>query len=1018
MTRCKAKQHKEYCYKMSVFLFHVGQASPDSLDIGDENGDLVNGTGEEHPDSEGDRRPSLNASTPDDDLSVRERTSTVPPARTIAQVYMDPSTAAQSQPDLLGIPYSAHENVLIRKRTINSSLSISPEHLNSRLSMPPFVFSSTSLRSVENTPSTSSSYANDMAMRAGGNDEESTRENSSADDTSLNEQVNRNLNEEMTAASTSEEINTRGECDSPTGTIISDVSSSITGTHQLSSEAEGNQNSTPVSGSEHEVSIADIEGENIPSSALNSDTVMNMNEANDEIADGNNDITLEIFSEQNSQTSEQERIADALVTETLPETTDLDSSSEERNDGNNQNVSEINEFEELEPSSEAGSENANTETQERTTVSVVISPQDASSLIANSFAAQEPSSIHDDSEPSGEHDLPISGQLSLHEEVNADLSNDEINLSLVQRDSPIEEGLSLPVNEQSEETSSANSLENCNDERGRTNQPTNDTCTLSDVQALELSSVSLSATEHSPGPRTEQEISDETQVDQSSIDHMSDITPLFTRFGGDLTRESFMDLESEPDIMNAFSLSHTTSDVVMPTQSADIEGTSPRRTVGTCNLRTLFQIPDSENNFAADTAENSFERIQQVSTSLVEGVSEDSDVLQNIDTMQRVAAGSGDLDGDTTSSDAAVMNISDLDTQVNSSVSELPPSNSRTSVESMAAGETMLHSRNDEVDYSGLLATTSSNEQRHAEQSSADGAMPPSTQPETSDTTSTNDERPPQRSNLISPIPSITHVRYLRSKNVSIRLPSRTPTPLPVVHVVPPNVPVSSSKSDGDLPSSIEAEPVVPATRLDSSVVFNRESNLVGGRSLARDVFDAPVGVQEAVNAGASTSHSSHSEDITGAQRASVSHVPHSASKRRTSCDSSQSGSVKNKKKSKTRNRSSQSSLTDRTDGAGPSSRQAQSRRRASEERENRNLPNTTEEANDESTSSHRPASIYVQISDFARDEDVLDEPLPPRKLLKLYCNNKKVIVQSVILYKHQKVLLWISYNLRLGESS
>lgn len=957
-----------------MYYFNLGQASPDSIDSGDQNGELLNGTDEEHAESDGDRRPSLNASTPDDDLSVRERTSTVPisPARTIAQVYMNQSAEAQSQPDLLGIPYTTHENVLVRKRNINNSLG--PQlSVDSRLSMPPFVFSCTSLRSFDNAPSTSSSYANDMSLRIGDNESENTGENSETDDTSLNEHINRDLNDENEALPNSVQTSSLSAPDSP-GEIICETGASE---HQTSSAVESMGPSGSVPAVELESTC--LSTEHTPSTSANSDTIINgvNSEETSEIRDVNaNNVSVGNSDENNSLSGELGTSAVNDVSETV-----VEQDEPVANERNIDNISNVNEHQETESE----------ETEDSTNASDVVCSPEASLSEDNSFLDQRHSAsaeIAPSSEDSSTLPLQLSSQYSA---LTVDLPPVEPSISLGERDVTLGEEFSRRGND-IEEATSSNILEGSEDNSAnRPNTlPLNNVSELSVTGTEDPTSCRTTDIEHS---NEQLEIPDENNRSQNSVERTS-----FSMFGADVTEESFMNLESEPDIMNVLSLSNTnTSDVVMSTQSADIGSTSPRRTMATCNLRTLFQIPDGDN--AAQTIDNSVGRIQQQDdTTRSEEVSSDTNVLENSATTQRVIGtvetneNSDAIEQATGTSDLGAGSLNAFST---ADISDISSSSSTSAVENSTSSELLLSGGNElantevlgmpsgqyeeeQVEQERTFTNTTENElsQRTRIETSASGATLNASLISQS---STNDELRSPRSSLSSPIPSITQVRYLRSKNLSIRLPSRTSSPLPVVHVVPPNVPVSRRNSENDLfLSPIEADPILAATRLDSR---SRESSPVVTRSLARDVFDAPDGSREVINAGASTSHcdTSLSEPTAATPTSSTSSTSDgsiSAPQRRSS-----SGSGKNRKKNKQRSRSNRQPSTNEPTEGVESLEQAQSGRRIIEERTNRNVvDNPSEQTNDESSPSNHRASIYNQISDFASDEDVLDESLPPRK--------------------------------------
>ena len=958
-----------------MYYFNLGQASPDSIDSGDQNGELLNGTDEEHAESDGDRRPSLNASTPDDDLSVRERTSTVPisPARTIAQVYMNQSAEAQSQPDLLGTPYTTHENVLVRKRNINNSLG--PQlSADSRLSMPPFVFSCTSLRSFDNAPSTSSSYANDMSLRIGDNESENTGENSETDDASLNENINRNLNDEVEALPNNVQTSSLGARDSPSE-IICEAGASE---HQTSSEVESTHPSTAVPAAELESTC--LSTEHTPSGSGNSDTIINgVNcEETSEIRDVNaNNVSFSNSDENNSLSSELGTSAVNDVSETV-----VEQDEPVANERNIDNISNVNEHQETESE----------ETEDSTNASDVVCSPETSLSEDNSSLDQQHSVASAEIAPSSEDSSTLPLQLSSqHGALTVDLPPVGPSISLRESDVTLGEEFSRRGND-IEEAASSNILEGSEDNSA--NRP--NTLPFNNVSAL-----SVTGTEDPTSARTtdiehsneQLQIPDENNRSQNSVQRTS-----FSMFGADVTGESFMNLESEPDIMNVLSLSNTnTSDVVMSTQSADIGSTSPRRTMATCNLRTLFQIPDGDNT--ARTIDNSVGRIQQQDdTTPSEEVSSDTNVLENSVTTQRVIGTvetneySDAIEQATGTSDLSASSLNAFGT---ADISGISSSSSTSVVENSTSSELLLSEGNELANTEVLGMPSGQYEEEQVEQertftNTTENELSQSTRIETSASgatlnaslisqSSTNDELRSPRTSLSSPLPSITQVRYLRSKNLSIRLPSRTSSPLPVVHVVPPNVPVSRRNSENDLfLSPIEADPILPATRIDSRA---RESSPVVTRSLARDVFDAPDGSREVINAGASTSHcdTSLSEPTAAtptSSTSSTSDVSNSAPQRRSS-----SGSGKNRKRNKPRSRSNRQPSTNEPTEGVESLEQAQSGRRIIGERTNRNVvDNPSEQTNDEPSPSNHRASIYNQISDFASDEDVLDESLPPRE--------------------------------------
>ena len=884
---------------------------------------------------------------------------------------MNQSAEAQSQPDLLGIPYSTHENVLVRKRNINNSF-VPQLSADSRLSMPPFVFSSTSLRSFENSPSTSSSYANDMSLRAGGNENENTGENSETDDTSLNEHSNRNLNGEIEALSNSVQTSTLRAPDGPSETIFEMTS------EQTYSEAESTQPSSSVSNSV--LVSSSFSTEHATNTLASSNTMINEvnNEDNSEIRDVSaNDVSLDQSDENNSYTGELGTNAVSDVSETV-----IREDEPMANERNIDNISDVNEV-----------QVAPEETED---VSDTVSPVESSLLVDNSFLDQQDSAVSDEIAPSSEDSSTL---LSQDDVLTVDLPPVETSTSLGERDVTSGEVLSTPDNDLEDGTIS-------NILQGSDNIETNSACRPNTLNLNNVGTLSDSASactsdiEHS----SEQlEIADENNRNQNSVGHTS-----FSMFGTDVIRESFMNLESDPDIMNVLSVSNTnTSEVVMPSQSAETEGTSPRRAMAIGNLRTLFQIPDRDNT--TQTVDNSLARMQQQDETIPsDEVSSDTDVLENSATTEGVTGTIGTnenndaIEPDTGTSDLSGSSSNAYGT---ADISDVSSGSSTSVVENSTSSELLLNGGNDltnremqtmpagrcEVEQAVQGRAFSGTTENELSQSTRTGTSPSGATINASliSQSSTNDEPRFPRTSLSSPVPSITQVRYLRSKNLSIRLPSRTSSPLPVLHVVPPNVPVSRRNSENDLLlSPIEADPILPATRQESPA---RESSTVVTRSLARDVFDAPDGSREVINAGASTSHcdTSLSEPTAAVATSSASDVSNAAPQRR----SSQSGNAKNRKKNKSRSRSSrQSSTTEPTEGV-ESSEQIQSRRRIIDERPNRNLvDNSLEQSNDESSPSHHRASIYNQISDFARDEDVLDESLPQRKYIIIYTTTPPLV--------------------------
>ena len=286
----------------------------------------------------------------------------------------------------------------------------------------------------------------------------------------------------------------------------------------------------------------------------------------------------------------------------------------------------------------------------------------------------------------------------------------------------------------------------------------------------------------------------------------------------------------------------------------------------------------------------------------------------------------------------------------------------------------------------------------------SENRVKPSTSSNRESSPAVSNERTTARAATPARIPSFTHVRYLRSKNVSIRLPSGKSTTLPVVHFVPPNIPLSpNSLQQPNVTQAavvaipVEAEPVLPATFVDSNAHLNRRSSSTARESLSNpgDVFlvEHRQDGGQRIGAEASTSHVTPSGAT--ALDPGPSAASHSAPKRRSSSEGAQSGNTKVKKKGKSRNRTSsrEVSVAEPRENPERTPRELREnpevaadpsvRRRRHEDASNRQLevPQSHtggEQRND--ASSPRAASIYVQISDFATDDDVSEESLPARK--------------------------------------
>lgn len=895
----------------------------------DLNGELVNGTGDDHFENDGDRRPSLNASTPDDDLSLRERTSTVPipPARPIGQVCIDQSSAAQSQPDLLGLPYTSHQSAHMRKRNMDTSLIVSPEvssEHNSRLSMPPFVFSYSSLRSFENSPSTSSSYANDMALRLGGNEDENAGENSDIDDDA--EQAGSSVNSELANCAQNNSIGSTTE------------------------------NAAFVPNSEVEDNSVGATSD-VPDTSTNLHTVLNEVNTEDVVEFCDVDANTINTSEHNASASRPQTSAEPDNREAVLHEVEV-----VINEGNDDNVNVL-------VKNEAASENMSAECNTNGS-SLASFPE---SFVENSIAIQQETEIP----PSNENTSTLSlQQVSQHEVFSVALPPEEHSSQV--DDSTVTE-LSTPDNIVDEGSSSQSDLVRSDIQTNSgisLNESTVNNCNriICDQQNSNLQHL------HGRPERPDENHTIENSVQQASL----------SRLESGITGNSLMDFESEPDIMNFLPLSSTTpSDMMMPTQSADVEGTSPRRTTGICNLRTLFQIPerDNFNEIPGNAVEGLQQNSEEVSTPLVE-LSEISSTTQRVDTIGNHENSDsnnpeirtlGNRENRVSSLDSSGLGRDNLVADGAVNISNRLPSSNSSAEENASSIELLSDAVNNELESRGILGTPLGNRQVATGQASTEDLSSSGTEDEASRNVTT-ENAPTVHSGLISqspldgdaasprmtsPIPSITHVQYLRSRNISMRLPSRTASHFPVVHVVPPNVPVTRRNSENNLPS-IEAEPVLPSTLVESAA---GQSSAVATTSLAMDIFDAVDGSREAINAGPSTSHSGASPSE---QTSSTSIAPNSEPKRKVS-----SGNSMNSRKLKPREAGSRHLLNKR----GESSVHVHSRRRAREDRANRNRhDNVANVTNEESIPSHRPDSIYGQISDFATDENVPDQPLPLRK--------------------------------------
>ena len=1014
----------------------------------------MNGTSEEQ-DSEGDRRPSLNTSTPDDDQSYRDRTSTVPvhSGRSLAQVYLDQTQEAQSQPDLLGLPYTSHENVRLRKKTTNDQLILNPERgneLTSRLSMPPFVFSSSSLHSIGNFPSTSSSNANDVSMRTLNDEGTSSQEQPS----SCSLENSRGTSDNDISSTNTEVIPQEGMSSTSEPTSVPHTSNTLDGSTHSSVDGESDVNSISLSNAEQEIvrrsrevsnslnNLCDTEESqsSFISYSDNTEVYPTVQNNNASIA---NDGSARELTDNTSSTTEMEREPNIqLATVDSEANNDMHHSrtgsptllpTVNHDEGNNENVT-LNEVpSELPPglgSSETEAQSRtvaeNLDEQEVTTGALELSPVNASTSEETPSFIETPTSV-----------LGTEMSSTSIEILTVDLPPNDVNATSVEElNSPSIE-LNPGLLDETEEAVSSVGQDRVDSEMSDVN-PTNheESSGLSESLVVSNDSMEVSVTENreslnsntlrqEPAPAINFEGHD--LLVRGGDDSEQSVNTNSTCLGAEVNGHPLMDVESEPDIMNIASIPNSfSSNLVIPSQTTNVsqpESTASRRTLGSCNLRTLFQVPDNDDSLANELPDDLQEITElETSPSGTESTSlTNAPTSENVNGMNPLGDPSESTDRTASSDHGAVEASSNSPSIHQSTVTSSTAGNTVSDLtvdENSRSSETLERETNIDSALTELVQIRSDNAQPEEIELAELGQVimnttvgdttESSTTPTTAvpddgirantscnrmatSTLSSNTRTTAQGTALSARMPSITHVRYLRSKNLSIRLPSETSTALPVVHVVPPHIPLSSNTThqtnvdqiaSGD--SSIEAEPVLHAVPVDSVVAhLNGESRTVENSSNPDDSLDAG---RQTMSAEASTSHSGVSASGASAVNPgpSTSVASHSASKRRSSGEGSQGGNTKARKKGKSRNRTNRESLTgDHRHNIELAAAKQQPTRRRNEGATNRHLDvarNDTAGGQDDAESSQRPASIYVQISDFPSDEDVVEEPLPPRK--------------------------------------
>lgn len=880
---------------------------------------------------------------------------------------MEHSQEAQSQPDLLGLPYSMHENVRTRNKAAANKLS--PEFTNgisSRLSMPPHVFSSIIVEGFHDF-SSSSSNANNISNRTLNNEDQEAS-------TSQEQQSSCNL-EENEFGSHNDVTNTSGvsvldEAGSSLSEVATGVSSSDVGTSRKLSNALNNVDAASLSHSQQNDNLGTPENssnqQEIPLTSLSNSNGTDLSMVVENGAQAtNDDVTERDSSYNNSSVVEMD-----CELNSTPVIVDESETNIEPSDTRTESQPTVNHEQENNEQDFRLNENG-------ADLPQVLGSETSRTVLDNTYE-ESPSSLARTMSTSAPIPDILIVELPLADEISSSFNE---RLMLESSSNEVEESIdSVSCEQDFREINSGN--------------PTDTEETPSFAEPLGVSNDNMAS--------STAENQESTNDSRPSPERLSTAVVCngdfsSTAFGSEVNGHSFMDVEAEPDIMNAFSVSNSSSsDLLIPSQSTPLsDDATSRRTLGSCNLRTLFQIPDNDNSLASeisDDAQEISETTFSTNTSFLEnseGINPSTDPLESFQN----------------TSDSGV-------TEAVSSSNNYDPSpesaNVRSNTENLDSNETL--ERNGESGIAEFLQTNCENGQ-HAEIEQAEAGLTNATATSSTNDTSENRVKPSTSSNRESSpavsnerttaraatparIPSFTHVRYLRSKNVSIRLPSGKSTTLPVVHFVPPNIPLTPNslhQANGAQAAvvaiPVEAEPVLPATFVDSNARLDGSSSSTTRESLSNpgDVFpveDRQDGGQR-VGAEASTSH------VTPSGAAALDPGPsmasHSAPKRRSSSEGAQSGNTKVKKKGKSRSRTSSRDVPVAEQRDNPEVAAAPPvRRRRNEDASNRQLevpqsPTDGEPRSD--ASSPRAASIYVQISDFATDDDVTEESLPARKL-------------------------------------
>ena len=472
---------------------------------------------------------------------------------------MDNSQEAQSQPDLLGLPYSTHENVRTRNKSANNELS--PEFSNgmsSRLSMPPHVFSRLAVEGFHDFPSTSSSNANNISNRTLNNEDQEAS-------TSQEQQSSRDL-EENGLGSDNDMTNTSGvsvsdEAGSSLNKVATGICPSDVGTSQGLSNVVNNVDTASLSHSTPENS----NNQEIPSTSLsnsNGTPATNDNGSERDSSNNSNSSVIEMDYEPNSiPVIVDEREANVDPSNTRPASQPTVNHEQENNVLDfrmNENGADLPQV--------LGSETSGTVFDN--------TYEESPSSVVRTMSASEPSP-----------DILIV-ELPLVDENSSSFNED---VMLESRSNEGEESINLVSCEQ--HFSEING-----------DNPTDTEETPSSAEPLGVSNDNMTS--------TTAENQESTNDSRPSPEPLSTAVACngdssFTAFGSEVNGHPFMDVEAEPDIMNAFSISNSSSsDLVIPSQSTPLsDDATSRRTLGSCNLRTLFQIPDNDNSLANEISD-------------------------------------------------------------------------------------------------------------------------------------------------------------------------------------------------------------------------------------------------------------------------------------------------------------------------------------------------------------------------------------------------------------------------------